>query len=78
MFTETIGKVLDFTKSETTAKIVLKIITGLAAIYFGTTISSEQVAMLGAGYLAISAAIDGWWHKNHPDAVPYTKPEVKP
>jgi len=61
-----VTKVFDFAKTETCAKIVAKGITFVAAVYLNKTITPEQLALILAGYLAVSAAIDGWWHKSHP------------
>ena len=65
IFTGLIGKGLDFAASETFAKIVLKIGVAAYATYSGKTLSPDTIATIGATYLALSAAIDAWYHKSY-------------
>lgn len=62
MFTNLITKVLDFAKTDTAAKIVLKVVTLAGTAYLHKDISPSTIAYIGTGYLAVSAFIDAWWH----------------
>lgn len=66
MFTKMIGRITEAAKSERVAKIALKLITAGVAAYFGTELSPDMVAYIGAGYLALASAIDAWWDKKYP------------
>lgn len=69
MLEKLITKALDIIKSETAAKLVLKIGVAAYAAYFHKDLDAQTVAYIGAMYLAASAAIDAAWHKKHPEVV---------